>query len=106
MLHNPVHWRSYYHGEEDDIHRNLVYGFSDRCRYYWNESAVKQETARLFDNLAAKQIPLALVSQYLPLEYEAIRTGELQADPQQMMQYHIRRVLQGYADACFGIQRA
>ena len=105
MLHNPVHWRSYYHGEEDDIHRNLVYGFSDRCRYYWNESAVKQETAHLFDNLAAKQIPLTLVSQYLPLEYEAIRTGELQADPQQMMQYHIRRVLRGYAHACFGIQR-
>jgi D-tagatose-1,6-bisphosphate aldolase subunit GatZ/KbaZ len=100
MLHDPTHWRSYYHGDEDEVRRDLTYGYSDRCRYYWNQPAVQQEIARLFDNLDERPIPLTLVSQFLPLEYEAIRTGELQAVPQRMIQHHIRRVLRVYADAC------
>ncbi|MBZ5667497.1 MAG: class II D-tagatose-bisphosphate aldolase, non-catalytic subunit [Acidobacteriia bacterium] len=100
MLRDPAHWRSYYRGDEDEVRRDLIYGYSDRCRYYWNQPAVQQEIARLFDNLGRKPIPLTLVSQYLPLEYEAIRAGELQAVPERMIQYHIRRVLRAYADAC------
>ncbi len=100
MLRDPAYWRSYYRGDEDEVRRDLIYGYSDRCRYYWHQPAVQEEIARLFDNLGRRPIPLTLVSQYLPLEYEAIRTGELQAVPEQMIQYHIRRVLRAYADAC------
>ncbi len=100
MLRDPAHWRSYYRGDEDEVRRDLIYGYSDRCRYYWHQPAVQREFARLLDNLGERPIPLTLVSQYLPLEYEAIRTGELQALPERMMQYHIRRVLRVYADAC------
>ena len=100
MLSNPGYWRSYYRGDEDEVRRDLIYGYSDRCRYYWNESAVQEELARLIGNLGRRPIPLTLVSQYLPLEYEAIRSGELQAVPERMIQYHIRRVLRAYADAC------
>ena len=106
MLRDPVHWRSYYRGGEDDVRRDLTYGYSDRCRYYWNQPAVQEEIARLFDNLGERPIPLALVSQYLPVEYEAIRSGELKAVPERMVQYHIRRVLRAYADACSAKQRA
>jgi D-tagatose-1,6-bisphosphate aldolase subunit GatZ/KbaZ len=100
MLRDPAHWRSYYCGDEGEVRRDLTYGYSDRCRYYWNQPAVKEEMARLFDNLGEKPIPLTLISQYLPLEYEAIRSGQLQAVPARMVQYHIRRVLRVYADAC------
>jgi len=100
MLRDPSQWKAYYHGSEDEVRRDLTYGFSDRCRYYWNQPAVQAEISRLLDNLAAKSIPMALVSQYLPLEYEAIRAGALQAVPEQMIQYHIRRVLGVYANAC------
>ena len=100
MLRDPSHWRSYYHGDEDEVRRDLIYGYSDRCRYYWNQPAVQEEIGRLLDNIRAKPIPLILISQYLPLEYEAIRTGELPAAPERMIQYHIRRVLRVYADAC------
>ena len=106
MLRDPVHWRPYYRGDEDGVRRDLTYGYSDRCRYYWNQPAVQEEIARLFDNLGERPIPLTLVSQYLPLEYEAIRSGELQAVPERMIQYHIRRVLRTYADACSVKQRA
>jgi D-tagatose-1,6-bisphosphate aldolase subunit GatZ/KbaZ len=106
MFRDPVHWRPYYRGDEDEVRRDLTYGYSDRCRYYWNQPAVQEEIARLFDNLGERPIPLNLVSQYLPLEYEAIRSGELQAVPERMIQYHIRRVLRTYADACSVKQRA
>ena len=100
MLGNPAHWRSYYHGDEDEVRRDLIYGYSDRCRYYWNQAAVQAEIARLFENVRSRPIPLTLVSQYLPLEHEAIRTGQLPAAPERMIHYHIRRVLRVYADAC------
>jgi len=100
MLRDPGYWRSYYRGDEDEVRRDLIYGYSDRCRYYWHQPGVQEELTRLIGNLGRRPIPLTLVSQYLPLEYEAIRTGELQAVPERMIQYHIRRVLRVYADAC------
>ena len=100
MLRDPAHWRSYYHGDEDEVRRDLIYGYSDRCRYYWNQPGVQDEIARLFDNLGGRPIPLTLISQYLPLEYEAIRARELHAVPKRLIQYHIQRVVRMYADAC------
>ena len=100
MLREPSQWQAYYHGSEDEVRRDLTYAFSDRCRYYWNRPAVQVELSRLLRNLAAQSIPLTLISQYLPFEYEAIRAGALEAVPEQMIQYHIRRVLRVYANAC------
>jgi D-tagatose-1,6-bisphosphate aldolase subunit GatZ/KbaZ len=99
MLHNPAHWRAYYHGAEEDVRRDLIYGYSDRCRYYWNQHEVQKEIDRLFENLAMGPIPPTLVSQYLPEEYAASRTGQLEAVPEKMIQEHIRQVLRIYASA-------
>ena len=76
MLNNPIHWQSYYRGDEEETRRELIYSYSDRCRYYWNDASVQEELSQLFDNLAAQPIPLTLVSQFLPLEYEAMREGK------------------------------
>jgi len=100
MLNDPSQWQSYYHGGEDEVRRDRIYSFSDRCRYYWNQSAVQEELSRLLNNLRPSPIPLSLLSQFLPLEYGAIRAGELQAWPEQLIQHHIERVLQIYAGAC------
>jgi D-tagatose-1,6-bisphosphate aldolase subunit GatZ/KbaZ len=99
MLRNPAHWRAYYHGADEDVRRDLIYGYSDRCRYYWNQREVQKEIDRLFQNLAMGPIPPTLVSQYLPEEYAASRTGRLQAVPEQIVQEHIRQVLRIYATA-------
>jgi len=100
MLCNPAHWRPYYHGAEEDVRRDLIYGYSDRCRYYWNQPEVQKEIDRLFQNLAMGPIPLTVISQYLPEEYRAIRAGQIQGVPEQMIQEHIRQVLRIYASAC------
>jgi D-tagatose-1,6-bisphosphate aldolase subunit GatZ/KbaZ len=100
MLRDPSHWRSYYHGDEDELQRDRIYAYSDRCRYYWNQPAVQAEVARLLHNTGSTSIPLSLISQYFPLENEAIRSGELHPAPKELIQYHIRRVLKSYAYAC------
>jgi D-tagatose-1,6-bisphosphate aldolase subunit GatZ/KbaZ len=105
MLSNPVHWQSYYRGDEQEIRRELIYSYSDRCRYYWNEPSVQNEVAKLFDNLAAQPIPDTLLSQYLPFEYEAIREGALEATWEMIVRDHIQRVLRVYSRACGSSKR-
>ena len=100
MLERPSHWRSYYHGDEDKIRLSRAYSYSDRCRYYWNNSTVQQEISRLLENISSGPMPLTLISQYLPFAYEAVRDGTLKPEPAQIIRHHIRRVLGMYAQAC------
>jgi D-tagatose-1,6-bisphosphate aldolase subunit GatZ/KbaZ len=100
MLKNPLHWRSYYHGDENQLRFSRAYSYSDRCRYYWHEPAVQAEIERLIENLMAHSVPLTLISQYLPLEYAAIRAEEIKNQPGAIIRYHIQSVLRSYAAAC------
>ncbi len=104
MLRNPTYWRSYYRGSEDEMRLARIYSYSDRCRYYWGDAAVQKELAQLRANLEASPPPLTLVSQYLPMQYEAIRSGSLEAKTEDMIQEHIRAVLRVYAAACGNVR--
>lgn len=100
MLRDPTYWRSYYHGSADEIRLARLYSYSDRCRYYWGDAAVEHELGQLRANVDASPPPPTLVSQHLPLQYEATRSGRLQARAEDMIQAHIRDVLRIYAAAC------
>lgn len=102
MLQNPVYWRSYYHGDEDEIRLARIYSYSDRCRYYWSDPKVQQELAQLRANVDANPAPATLLSQYLPAQYDAMRSrsGRPPARAEDMIQEHIRTVLRVYAAAC------
>ena len=99
MLRNPSHWRSYYHGDEAKLRFARAYSYSDRCRYYWHEAGV-QEVARLLANLEGQLLPPPLISQYLPLEYEAYRAGSISPRSRDLVRAHIQEVLRRYAKAC------
>ncbi len=100
MLRNPTYWRSYYHGSADEIRLARFYSYSDRCRYYWGGAAVQHELGQLHANIDAFPPPATLVSQHLPSQYEAIRSGRLRAHAEEMIQEHIQNVLRIYAAAC------
>jgi D-tagatose-1,6-bisphosphate aldolase subunit GatZ/KbaZ len=100
MLRNPAYWRSYYRGDDDELRLSRAFSFSDRCRYYWPQLSVREEVNRLLQNLEGFSCPLTLLSQYLPLEYEAIREGALKNDAAAIIGHHIRRVLRFYGAAC------
>ena len=102
MSRNPTYWKSFYHGDERDVRLKLTYGYSDRCRYYWNDPSVQKQVAVLLDNLKILPIPLTLVSQFLPLEYAAIREGRVQSRPEELIRHHIQQVMRVYAAACEG----
>jgi D-tagatose-1,6-bisphosphate aldolase subunit GatZ/KbaZ len=100
MLRNPVYWRSYYHGSEDELRWARMNSISDRCRYYWGDATVQQELAQLRANLDASPPPLTLLKNHLPLLHEAILSGRLQAHAETMIRAHIQTVLRIYAAAC------
>jgi len=100
MLRNPAYWRSYYRGDEDELRLSRAFSFSDRCRYYWPQPSVQEEVKLLLHNLSRFSCPLTLLSQYLPIEYEAIREGSLKNNAAAIIGHHIRRVLRFYAAAC------
>jgi D-tagatose-1,6-bisphosphate aldolase subunit GatZ/KbaZ len=100
MLRNPAYWHSYYHGSEDERRLARLYSYSDRCRCYWGDTKVQQELSLLRANLDTCSVPPTLLSQHLPSEYEAIRSGRLPTHAEDMIREHIRTVLRVYAAAC------
>ena len=99
MLRNPEHWSNYYRGDDDQRRFARAFSLSDRCRYYWPQPAVEAATARLINNLGG-DLPMALLSQYLPAEYDAIREGRLQNSAVELIRHHIQRILRVYAASC------
>jgi len=100
MLAEPRWWQGYYEGDERAQRLARRYSFSDRVRYYWPDPEVSRSQSRLLANLAAVDVPLTLLSQYLPDQYARVRHGELAADPVALAIDRVREVLRGYARAC------
>ena len=99
MLRNPANWKPYYHGDEAQQKFARAYSLSDRCRYYWPQPPIQQEVDRLLHNLNGP-LPLALLSQYLPDEYVAVRDGSIENSATAIIRHHIQSVLKAYAAAC------
>jgi D-tagatose-1,6-bisphosphate aldolase subunit GatZ/KbaZ len=55
---------------------------------------------RLVGNLSVQPIPLALLSQYLPVQHGAVRQGVLANDPRALIRAGIGTVVDAYARAC------
>lgn len=100
MVRNPAYWRSYYHGSEDELRLARLYSYSDRCRYYWVDATVQEELALLRANLDSCTVPSTLWSQYLPSQYDAIRSGRPSRNAEGAIREHIKTVLRAYATAC------
>jgi D-tagatose-1,6-bisphosphate aldolase subunit GatZ/KbaZ len=99
MRQDPQHWAAYYSDPATEA-LDLQYSLSDRIRYYWTVPAVQRAFEALLHNLRAHPIPLTLLSQYLPLQYAAVRAGRLRNDPHELLIEGVGQVLRGYADAC------
>ncbi len=101
MLRNPEYWKGYFRGSDAaQLSFSRKFSYSDRCRYYWPDAAVQKEVDRLLHNLSAAPIPLTLISQYFPEQYEAVRAGQRHAIPQEIVERHVMKVLAIYAEAC------
>lgn len=100
MLEDTRWWRGYYQGDDDEQRLARRYSYSDRIRYYWPDAEVRAAQSRLLANLAARDIPLPLISAHLPEQYDRVRAAELTADPRALAVDRVRGVLRRYASAC------
>lgn len=96
----PGHWQKFYPGNVLDQQLLRQYSYSDRIRYYWQLPALQQAVHRLLQNLQQSPIPLPLLSQFMPQQYQAVLNGLLAPEPTALVEHHIRLVLQMYASAC------
>ncbi|PWH17949.1 MAG: tagatose-bisphosphate aldolase [Anaerolineae bacterium] len=97
MLANPVHWQKHYSGDAQAQQFARAYSFSDRIRYYWNTPAAQSAVRQLMENLGERPLPLALLSQYLPGQYEKVRRGERTNHPRELLLGRVMDVLEIYA---------
>lgn len=100
MKKQPEFWKSYYFGNSDEQRLARKFSLSDRIRYYWSNPIIKHALHQLLVNLNEHPIPLTLVSQYLPIQYNHIREGKISNDAPSMVSDHIREILDTYRFAC------
>jgi D-tagatose-1,6-bisphosphate aldolase subunit GatZ/KbaZ len=97
---NPAYWMPY-HPRGETGSRILRYqSYSDRVRYYWPIPELQASIQRLLTNLKTRHIPLPIISQYLPRQYEAIRKGRLRPQPEALIRSKIMEVTARYGKAC------
>lgn len=99
MLAEPGHWEPYYAGNAHTQRYARRYSFSDRVRYYWPDTRITAAQERLFANLERTGLPLPLLSQFLPSQYDRVRRGEIEATPHACVVDRVRDVLRRYARA-------
>jgi D-tagatose-1,6-bisphosphate aldolase subunit GatZ/KbaZ len=99
MRSDPRYWKSYYTNAATETF-DLQYSLSDRIRYYWAVPEVQESCDALLANLKSREIPLTLLSQYLPVQYAAVREGALANDPRELVLDAAGQVIRNYARAC------
>jgi len=96
MNKNPKYWMDYYIGNEKEKEFERKYSFLDRSRYYWNVPTIRESITKLLENMNKEKIPLALISQFMPIQYCKIREGVLKNNPKALIFDHIYRIIENY----------
>jgi D-tagatose-1,6-bisphosphate aldolase subunit GatZ/KbaZ len=99
MINNPANWQQHYHGDEQAVFFARKYSFSDRARYYLPLPEVQASIARLIRNLESVEIPLTLIDQFMPIQFQKIRSGQLENKPSDLLQDRIINIIDDYLDA-------
>ena len=101
MYADPRHWRSHYRDPARTA-LDLQFSLSDRIRYYWPYPQIQAACESLLSRLRRTALPLTLLSQYLPHQYDAVRAGLLPASADALLADGIARALRPYMHACQG----
>jgi D-tagatose-1,6-bisphosphate aldolase subunit GatZ/KbaZ len=100
VLRQPSYWKDHYLGTPSQIAFARKYSLSDRIRYYWSNPLVQSSLDRLFQNLEGKALPLTLLSQFMPVQSERIRSGQIANTLEALILDKIHTVLEEYTLAC------
>ena len=96
----PHHWQEYYTGNGFEQLVARKYSFYDRSRFFLENKDVRKMRKRLYDNLTANPVPLTVLRQFMPRQYERVTAGELENKPKALVMDAIRYALHRYSRAC------
>ena len=96
MLDQPQNWQKHYHGNAWDLHFARKFSYSDRARYYLPDSKVDESINILIQNINDARIPMTLLSQYMPLQYQSVRAGKIKLTADELIQDHIGNYIDDY----------
>ncbi|MDP8174108.1 class II D-tagatose-bisphosphate aldolase, non-catalytic subunit [Phocoenobacter skyensis] len=99
MMEKPKYWKKYYLGNEQEQRIARAYSLSDRCRYYLPEPKLQQVISEMKTAFAGKTIPLGLLKQYMPVEFDAVREGKIKGNFEDLVHFHIQLALLPYYEA-------
>lgn len=99
MCKTPNHWRKHYQGSTEEQAIMRQFSYRDRIRYYWANKEVQRAVRRLLANLDSCEIPLPLLSQYLPIQHQHIQSGKLKRDSISLLSDKVFQVLERYSQA-------
>ena len=100
MIAAPQNWNRFYSGSKAEEKFLRHYSYSDRIRYYWPNSNVDRAVKTLVQNLSENNIPLPLLSQYMPEQHVDVIKGNLKNRPEELIKAKIKTVLKSYSAAC------
>lgn len=89
MGNDDQYWSGYCHGHKADQQYARAFSFSDRARYYLPAPRVSAALSTLLANLDREGIPLALLSQYMPRQYQRVRSGQLSLRAEDLLMDHV-----------------
>jgi D-tagatose-1,6-bisphosphate aldolase subunit GatZ/KbaZ len=101
MLKSPGNWQKHYHGNDHEMALARKYSFSDRCRYYMGDPAVTAAIEQLFANLSRDEIPMNILHQYMPGQFEKIQQGVLAAEPRELAKDGVMSFVADYEYAVY-----
>ena len=99
MVNNSEYWVKYYHGSRKSMELARKYSFSDRCRYYLPMREIKESLDLMTGNLKTGEIPLTLISQYMPVQYNKIRNGLLKNNVESLVKDKVVNCIDTYLEA-------
>lgn len=96
MLDKPGNWEKHYHGTERELFIKRKFSYSDRARYYLPQPEVQAAIEKLMDNLSKDEIPMTLLSQYLPYQWRNIKDGKIENNPKAIVLDYIKLYYEDY----------
>ncbi|CAM7529375.1 tagatose-bisphosphate aldolase subunit GatZ [Citrobacter sedlakii] len=100
MLNEPGYWKKYYRPTWSQAMVDIHFSLSDRIRYYWPHPRIRQSVEKLIANLSGVSLPLGLISQFMPVQFERLSEGALTATPHSLIIDKIQDVLRAYRFGC------
>lgn len=96
MIKNPENWKQHYYGNEKEVAFARKYSFSDRSRYYMGNRDVADAMDLLFKNLSDIEIPMNILHQYMPRQFEKVRDKKLRLEPKELAKDGIVAFMEEY----------